>query len=1415
MDQIKQKTDAIQGRKEFLFGSLIGLCVMLLALLAVVVTPRPRAALAQDGPRVAISIGEHTLTQGDVTYVVAGFYNMPQDPNDDTEFGNISFRYDFERNSNGSWTDANNCLEDLVGGDKFITNAYWRTPWVHGPNDLELTTTCPVGDYRFRVVVKDRDTTPHTQLVTATHDVRVNVGPSVDIEMPSGTYYRGTAINPTIKFKDLAQGANYTYEAWLMARNPPNYADICEGTGLDRHNTFTLNNVSGNPVQESVTVTDSCPTNEYTLYVRLRDSDDRLRGSKEVDFEISTDPNATPSVSVSMSESSPVAPGTEFRVFVSFFDFQPGTDVRATDFLTNKATNQAVGRMDCGGSLVGWGQDVQATINSNPYVNRITIPSDCPVGSYRLESRIDERDSGIQIIAGSIDFTIGDPDLTPTAPIVSNMTAKQNSPFSQQLPEGSGGDGTLSYTATGLPVGLNFSRSTRTIAGTPTSYGESNVTYTVTDADGDPDSVQFNITVNQDFQPSAPTIPNFTGKVGRLFEQDISRGTGADTPLTFSVTNLPTGLTFITDTHKITGTPATVQSPSVTYTVRDADGDAASSTFVIAISANNMPALDNLSATTYVAKVGVPFTKTLPAGTGGDGGLVHTATNLPDGLSFDPTSRRITGEPTTVESKTVTSKVRDEDQDEASTTFTIDVRTNNTPTLVDLATTTYTARVGVQFTQSLPAGSGGDGTLVHTATNLPDGLSFVQATRTVTGRPTTVESKTVTYTVRDEDEDGTSTTFTIQVNSNNTPTLADLSSTTYQARVGSPFTQTISAGSGGDGALVHSATNLPDGLTFNPDTRQVTGTPTTAGSKVVAYKVKDADQDEDSTTFTIAVSANNMPALDNLSATTYVAKVGVPFTKTLPAGTGGDGGLVHTATNLPDGLSFDPTSRRITGEPTTVESKTVTYKVRDDDQDEASTTFTIDVRTNNTPTLVDLSATIYTARVGVQFTQSLAEGSGGDGTLVHTATNLPDGLSFVQATRTVTGRPTTVESKTVTYTVRDEDEDGTSTTFTIQVNANNTPTLADLSSTTYQARVGSPFTETISAGSGGDGALVHSATNLPDGLTFNPDTRQVTGTPTTAGTKVVVYKVKDDDQDEDSTTFTIAVSADNKPTLEDLSSTTYPAKVGAQFTQRLPAGSGGDGDLDYDATGLPPGLTFVKSSRTITGTPTAANSHEVTYTAKDEDGDPASSKFSIIVYAMPSLVAVNDIMAPKDEAFTLVLTAVSGGRAPFDYDATPLPTGLSFVESSLTITGTPTVIEDITVTFSVEDEDGDTASREFKITVSEGDTEPAFPYDIPDFDLRVGNPFEVTLPTATGGNAPYTYTISGHPDTLTFNSDTKILAGTPNDTQTGVHQVTYTVSDSDLDEVSQTFELDIAADNAPSEPSIGDMHLKVGSSLRA
>ena len=560
-------------------------------------------------------------------------------------------------------------------------------------------------------------------LVSDTRDFTVLLGPSIAIEMPSDPYYRGTSIDATIKFHELIQGASYTYEAYVMNDNP-NYADNCEGTGLARNETFSLGSVDENPEVRTGTITSSCPKENYYLTVRLFNAENRIKATKSEVFNITTNPAAIPSVSVAMSEASPVTPGTEFDVIFNFYDFQDDTAIRYLDTLTNTGTNQPVGGMDCGGSLVGWGQDVSSTVTRNPIVNRVTIASDCPVGSYRLKSVIQDN-SGNEIISGSIDFDIGDPDLTPTAPSVSNFTAKQNSYFNQQLPLGSGGDGTLSYGATPLPAGLSFDDLSRTIAGTPTGHGPFTVTYTVTDADGDSDSDQFTITIDQDLTPIAPDVLNFTAKQNSPFSQELPPGSGGDGSLSYAATGQPAGLNFNDSTRILAGTPTVHGLFTVKYTVTDADGDSNYEDFTITVDPDLTPTLNAIAG--YTARVGSPFSEVLPVATGGDGTLTYAATGLPTGLSFDNLTRTISGTPTTVEAPTVTYTVRDADSDEASRTFTISVVADLTPILTTI--TGYTARVGSPFSRVLPAATGGDTPLGYTVSGLPDGLSALPKER--------------------------------------------------------------------------------------------------------------------------------------------------------------------------------------------------------------------------------------------------------------------------------------------------------------------------------------------------------------------------------------------------------------------------------------------------------------------------------------------------------------------------------------------------------------------------------------------------------------------------------------------------------------------------------------------------------------
>ena len=65
----------------------------------------------------------------------------------------------------------------------------------------------------------------------------------------------------------------------------------------------------------------------------------------------------------------------------------------------------------------------------------------------------------------------------------------------------------------------------------------------------------------------------------------------------------------------------------------------------------------------------------------------------------------------------------------------------------------------------------------------------------------------------------------------------------------------------------------------------------------------------------------------------------------------------------------------------------------------------------------------------------------------------------------------------------------------------------------------------------------------------------------------------------------------------------------------LPEATGGEGEVTYRVLGLPAGLSFDASTRTLSGTPEAATDGavEVTYTAQDSTGAAAGLTFSITV----------------------------------------------------------------------------------------------------------------------------------------------------------------------------------------------------------
>ena len=575
---------------------------------------------------------------------------------------------------------------------------------------------------------------------------------------------------------------------------------------------------------------------------------------------------------------------------------------------------------------------------------------------------------------------------------------------------------------------------------------------------------------------------------------------------------------------------------------------------------------------------------------------------------------------------------------------------------------------------TLPPATGGDGLPVYTLNPPVPGLTFAPASRTLSGTPSLAGTYTMTYKAADSDtnvavSDAAILKFTITVapEGESRPSFGNsaVANQRYEVETAIP-TLTLPAASGGNGRLRYSLTPSVPGLTFIPATRTLTGRPTITGNHSMTYTAEDSDTNTDASdsatlrfTITIVAPADgdppNLPERSptfggaNVPHRLYVVGQAIPSLQ-LPAASGGNGRLVYSLGPIvPAGLIFDPFQRTLSGNPSAIGTFVMTYAATDEDGDKDMRTFSIGIDatapTDTNPRFDKTSGlTAPSYKVGERTAtpwQLPAATTLGNGWTMYSLTPdlSPYGLDFDPAKREVSGVPSLAGTWRMTYKVVDADtndgpDDEDTWTFTLTIDPE------DDTSPTFGGTVGdTPFPFGLKIGdmelpeaTGGNGQLIYSLRPkdprglIPPGLTFKSSTREITGTPTKSGTYPLIYMVEDSDtnratNDIDEEEFVITVTADSAPTFggETQSDKTYPNRT-AIDTLTLPAATqaSDNGDLTYSLTPSVPGLNFNPSTRELTGTPTRTGTYKMTYTVVDEDINTAKSdtdelKFTITV----------------------------------------------------------------------------------------------------------------------------------------------------------------------------------------------------------
>jgi uncharacterized delta-60 repeat protein len=204
--------------------------------------------------------------------------------------------------------------------------------------------------------------------------------------------------------------------------------------------------------------------------------------------------------------------------------------------------------------------------------------------------------------------------------------------------------------------------------------------------------------------------------------------------------------------------------------------------------------------------------------------------------------------------------------------------------------------------------------------------------------------------------------------------------------------------------------------------------------------------------------------------------------------------LSSDASNLPPGLSFNSSLSAIVGTPTQAGTFQVSLSASNA-QGTTNATLTLTIRPAPTDGPVIISSTAATGRTGSPFRFQVIT-SGGSAATRLDATGLPAGLTFDPVSGLISGTAAFDGSTAVTLTVTDGNF--TSST-TLQLTFTSDPELPVIISPSEAfVTAGQPFTYTIQAPtSTPDDPVTYTLLgNLPPGLSFNPGTGTISGTPT-------------------------------------------------------------------------------------------------------------------------------------------------------------------------------------------------------------------------------------------------------------------------------------------------------------------------------
>ncbi|HUB79023.1 MAG TPA: Ig domain-containing protein [Bryobacteraceae bacterium] len=790
-----------------------------------------------------------------------------------------------------------------------------------------------------------------------------------------------------------------------------------------------------------------------------------------------------------------------------------------------------------------------------------------------------------------------------------------------------------SVTSGALPAGLSLAGD-GTVAGTPSAAGMGSFKVQVQDASGSTDTQPLAITIDPAVNITTSSLP--TATVGAAYSETLT-ASGGTPPFQWSVTSgsLPQGIA-LSPAGAFSGTPSAAGTFPITAQVKDSNGATDTRPLTLTVTA----AVTITTASLPAGMVGVPYSQTLSA-TGGTAAYTWsvTAGALPAGLTL-VAGGTIGGTPSSAGTANFTVKATSNGSS-ATKSFSIAIAS---PALTIVTSSLPNGMVGTAYQQNLAA-SGGTGGYTWTiaAGFLPAALSLSPAGM-IFGTPSAAGTADFSVQVTDSSGEKAAAQLSIAV----IGLLTITTSTIPAGTAGAAYSQTFTAQGGTPPYTWQLLGTLPPGLTFATRSGLLSGTPAQPGVFAIGIKVTDAAGAQASAAYSLSVGSG-------LSISTTAlppATVGSAYSASLTAA-GGVSPYQWTVVSgsLPAGLNLDTTGD-ITGTPNAAGTSVFTVQVTDTTSTHATRQLTLVATAGLTIT----TATLPAGALQASYSQTLtASGGTPPYTWLVTSGTFPGGLSLQRSTGIITGTPTTAGSFTFAITVTDANSQTASRQFTLAIGAGLQITT---SVSLPKGTAGAAYSTTVLA-SGGQPPYTWSIVSgaLPGGLSLDPTTGVISGTPVSTGSFTFTVAVTDSQKYSATAAMSISIGLPSLPafSITGFSGTMQPLQqpaVGIAVSQPYPVPVTGTLTLTFTPAGAnginDPSIQFSTGGRSASFT-IPANATQATFASP------------------PLQVQTGSVQG----AITLSVTALAAGGS-----SVPVPGGLT---ETVQLGADPPSIETISV----------------------------------------------------------------------------------------------------------------------------------------